>query len=345
MAHVAVLLSGGTDSAFAALHLKAQGHKVQGFTGLFHDGGPVSSSEDAAAAREICDALRIPHTSIDLRNEFKRHVVDPFVAAYTEGLTPNPCAWCNREIKLGKLLRLIRARGFDFVAAGHYARRGTVEGRMTLFEPLDKRRSQVYFLALIDPGVLAYLLLPAGDFRKEDVRRAVKEAGLPARARASQDLCFVGKGRYHDFLRMGRRPPECGSVVDSHGNVVGTHKGHAAYTPGQRFGMRGRRYYVLEKRPHTNTIVIGERRQAFKTEITATRINLFMPLTGAASSRLTVRYRYNSPPVGARIVEAEADRITVLTEEPCFAPAPGQVLAGYRDGCLVFGGIICGGGL
>jgi tRNA-specific 2-thiouridylase len=339
MAKVAVLLSGGVDSAFAALHLTSQGHDVEGFTAVLYEEDPASS-EDLAAARGICGGLAIPHSVVDLRDEFKRCVVDPFISAYADGVTPNPCAWCNRDVKLGILARLVLERGFHSVATGHYARVARIEGRMTLCEPLDKDRSQVYFLSLVDPDALGSLMLPLGDFRKADVRMAVGDAGLPARGRDSQDLCFVAGGNYHDFLKIGGGQPGVGRVLDTDGNVVAGHRGHTAYTVGQRFGFRGRRFYVLEKRPLTNEVVIGRREEALKTRITATRVNYFQPRGFMERDGLCVRYRYNSDPVGAAVSEAGPNQISVITDQPCFAPAPGQVLAGYINGCLVFGGVI-----
>jgi tRNA-specific 2-thiouridylase len=168
----------------------------------------------------------------------------------------------------------------------------------------------------------------------------VEEADLPVGAGDSQDLCFVAGGRYHDLLRREGCVPGHGEVLDTEGNVVGTHKGHTAYTPGQRFGVRGKRYYVIEKRSEANTIVIAGKDRALKSNIKATGVNLFLPLPADSSGRLRVRYRYNTPPVGARIVTAGDGRITVMTDEPCFAPAPGQVLAGYDGDNLVFGAII-----
>lgn len=338
MARVAVLMSGGIDSAGAALLLKRQGHKVEGITARLSEA--VGSAPDGVAAREVCRALGVPHTIVDLRCEFRRDILRSFVLGYLDGKTPNPCACCNRDIKLGRLAALVKERGFDFVATGHYARIGEIAGNATLCEPADRRKSQVYFLALVKPEVLGFLMLPLGDYHKEQVRRLLEGAGIPAAARDSQDLCFVAGSRYHDLLRLEGYVPRRGEVLDAEGNVVGTHKGHAAYTPGQRFGLRGKRLYVLEKRPETNTIVVGERDQALRSEITASGINLFLPLPAEGSGRLTIRYRYNSPPVEARIEVAGENRITVITEEPCFAPAPGQVLAGYMRDCLIFGGII-----
>jgi tRNA-specific 2-thiouridylase len=255
-------------------------------------------------------------------------------------MTPNPCAWCNRDIKLGELAKSILDKGLDLVATGHYARLGDVGGRRTLCEPLDRRKSQVYFLALVDPAVLRFLVFPLGDFRKTEVTRLVAEAGLTARAGESQDLCFVTRGKYHDFLRLSGRLPGTGEVLDMEGNVVGNHRGHTAYTVGQRFGVRGKRYYVVEKRSETNVLVIGEREQVLTNKIKASGINWFLSQEACGRDRISIRYRYNSPRVGARILGAGRDRVTVLTDEPCFAPAPGQVLAGYRNGCLLFGGII-----
>ncbi len=339
MARVAVLMSGGVDSAGAALLLKMQGHKVEGISARFwEDAG--TAADGIAGARETCRVLGVPHTVVDLRSEFRRDVLGRFISGYLEGKTPNPCACCNREIKLGRLAVWVKEQGFEFAATGHYARIGEIAGRTTLCEPVDKLKSQVYFLSLVKPEILGFLMLPLGDYHKKDVRRLLEDAGVPAAARDSQDLCFVAGGRYHDFLCLEGHVPSRGDVVDSDGNIVGTHKGHAAYTLGQRFGLRGKRYYVVDKCPETNTIVIGERDRALRSEITAAGINQFLPLPTQGSRTLSVRYRYNSRPVGARITDAGEDRITVITDEPCFAPAPGQVLAGYIHGCLVFGGII-----
>jgi tRNA-specific 2-thiouridylase len=333
------LLSGGVDSAFAALELKASGHEVEGFTAVFRDGGRAPGAEGAARAEALCRALSIPHSVVDLRAEFAHSVLVPFASAYAGGLTPNPCARCNRFLKLGELARIIRGRGFDWVATGHYARLAEVRGRVFLREPRDRRKSQVYFLSLVDPGDLERLKLPLADFRKEEVRSRVKQAGLAVRAGESQDLCFIARGRYVDFIRASGLDPGRGNVIDMEGGVLTTHKGHTAYTVGQRFGFRGKRYYVIEKRPRSNEIVIGERSQALRTRITAGGLNLFLPVS-EMTGKIKVRYRYNSAPVEATVEELGPDTVTVLTRTPCFAPAPGQVLAGYEAGRLVFGGII-----
>jgi tRNA-specific 2-thiouridylase len=322
------------------LLLKEAGHRVEGITARLWDAQGRSASESTTAARRICRFLHIHHEVVDLREDFERYVLGPFASAYLGGDTPNPCAYCNRDVKLGMLSEVARERDFDCVATGHYAKLGEVRGRITLCEPLDTRKSQVYFLALVNPEILGSLMFPLSVRRKDDVERLGREVGLPARNRESQDLCFVSGRSYYEFLKNRGYVPRPGDVVDTEGNVVGTHKGHAAYTPGQRLGIRGKRYYVVEKHPGSNTIVIGERPQVQRMSITAAGLNLFLPLTSEGSGRLKIRYRYNSPLVGAEITENGEDRITVVTDEPCFAPAPGQVLAGYRDDYLVFGAVI-----
>ena len=166
------------------------------------------------------------------------------------------------------------------------------------------------------------------------------KGGFPARDGESQDLCFIAAGRYHELLRDRAAEPGTGRVLDTDGLAVGSHKGHYAYTIGQRFGHSGKRYYVIEKRAATNEIVIAERERALKSRITVGSLNLFLPLEAVDGRNLRVKYRYNSSPVAAEIVEMGESTATFQTDTPCFAPAPGQILACYRDDCLILGGII-----
>jgi tRNA-specific 2-thiouridylase len=341
MARTAVLMSGGVDSSLAAWLLKDAGHDLTGITAKMWEGGSrCCDLEDIYRAERVCHRLGIPHVVLDLTRSFERHVVGPFVESYVSGQTPNPCAECNREVKLGRLLgRAVRA-GFDRVATGHYASTRLCHGHRVLSEPRDRRKSQVYFLSLIRPQVLDFLEFPLKNLTKSEAAVRVKALGLPARQGESQDLCFVSSGRYDQLLEDRRRGCGPGKVLDSTGKTVGEHRGHQAYTIGQRFGLRGRRYYVIEKRADKNEIVIGERDRALVSTIEAGCLNLFVPLDSIDQSRLRIKYRYNSPAVGASIDEISKHGLRVKTREPCFAPAPGQILAGYEDDCLVFGGII-----
>jgi tRNA-specific 2-thiouridylase len=340
MAKIAVLVSGGVDSACAALVLKRQGHELTGVTARLWRETESPSVGDGDTARAVCRRLGIPHVSVDLASDFERCVVGPFVASYLKGRTPNPCALCNRDLKLGKLVELALQRGFQRVATGHYAGISRIEGHLTFREPADKVKTQVYFLSLVHPDTLRWLELPLEGLLKAQVRRMSNEAELPYRKHDSQDLCFVTNGRYSDLLKDETAVSGRGNVLDMEGHVVGAHDGHFAYTIGQRLGIRGKRYYVIEKRAGTNEIVVAERDNALRHEISVSSPNLFVPLESFRSEQIDIKYRYNSPAVGAKVTDASADALTVVTEEPCFGPAPGQVLAGYRDGFLLFGAII-----
>ncbi len=338
MARIAVLMSGGVDSSGAAAILKEAGHDITGITALMSPTSP-SGGEEVYRARRVCHRLGVPHIVFDLTGEFDLHVIGPFVETYLRGMTPNPCAHCNREIKLGKLLQAALKCGFERVATGHYARLGSIGSRLVLCEPADRAKSQTYFLALVRPEVLEKLELPLADLRKDEVRNLVGGLDLRARDGESQDLCFVSTGGYHDIVRE-HSDAATGEVVDTKGRVVGTHRGHYAYTVGQRFGHSGKRYYVLEKHAFGNRIVIGERSEALKLRLVIRAVNYFVPFREFRRRNLYIKYRYNSAPVRARILEGETSRLLFAADEPCFAPAPGQVLACYCDDCLVCGGII-----
>jgi tRNA-specific 2-thiouridylase len=341
MARVAVLMSGGVDSSGAAALLTQQGHDVTGITARMS--GPPSAclgDDDVYRAQRVCHRLGIAHLVLDLREDFDRWVVRPFIDDYLQGTTPNPCAVCNREIKLGKILGLAVRSGFDRLASGHYAGIGQIEGRPVLCEPAEVRKSQVYFLALVRPGVLDRLEFPLRRIQKDRVREIVAGLDLAVRQGESQDLCFVPSGGYQRMMSDMWGGPAEGDVLDLEGNVIGRHRGHYAYTVGQRFGFRGKRYYVLEKRAGTNEIVVAERDRTLKSRITVAGGNFFVPLEDLADREITIKYRYNAPRVAAKVLKADDGRITFLAARPCFAPAPGQILACYWRDYLVCGGII-----
>ena len=227
---------------------------------------------------------------------------------------------------------------------------------------MDRDKSQTYFLTLIRSRVLDRLMFPLEGVSKQEARAMLSERGLPATVRESQDLCFVTSGRYEEFLlnemrtgagvgrtdenahgkeaASGGSPWRWGRLLDREGNVVGTHRGHFAYTIGQRLGYHGRRAYVIEKRPGTNEVVVGDREYALVSRITADEANWFTDPARLLDREVMVKYRYNSPAVAARLSNPGERSFEVTTNEPCFAPAPGQTLACYSNGYLVGGGVI-----
>ncbi len=341
MPRVAVLMSGGVDSSAAALLLARDGCEVVGITARMWDrGSRCCDEQDLALARRVCHALGILHVVVDLRAEFEKVVVEPFRRAYMSGMTPNPCAVCNREIKFGRLFRAAMAYDCDLVATGHYAGLGRLGGAVVIREPASRRKSQTYFLALVDPGVLGRFTFPLEKRSKNEARAMLAEHGLEARSGESQDLCFVAGGRYHEYLETGAGTRGAGKLVDAHGNVVGTHRGHYAYTIGQRLGYRGKRAYVLDKRPATDEVVVGDRELAMTSTIAAREANWFVDPAEHARGEIMVKYRYNTPAVSGRIRRLGDGTFEVTTREPCFAPAPGQIVACYKDGFLLGGGVI-----
>lgn len=341
MPRIAVLMSGGVDSSVAALVLKRAGHDLIGLTArMFGGASKCCGDDDIYRAQRVCHKLDIPHRVLDLGREFDRLVIAGFVESYVEGLTPNPCSICNSEIKFGAMLAAARRFGFERLASGHYARLEKVGDKLVFAEPADRRKSQAYFLALVPQQVLASLEFPLASLEKRDVRAMVEAAGLPARETESQDLCFIVSGKYEDMLKARAVWPGPGDVLDPDGKVVARHRGHMAYTVGQRFGVGGRRLYVLSKRASRNEITVGERGRTLMRSITARPVNYFSGVETGPGSVVSVKYRYNSPPVGAVITEECGDHITVLLDEPGFAPAPGQILACYKDDLLICGGTI-----
>lgn len=350
MARIAVLMSGGVDSSAAALLLTQEGHEAVGVTARMWDkGSRCCDDEDIGRARRVCHALGMSHVVLDLRREFEEHVVRPFRTDYMRGLTPNPCAVCNRDIKFGRLFRAARTYGCSLVATGHYSGLGKYEGSILLKEPASREKSQTYFLALINASVLDRLVFPLESKSKDEARALLAGRGLEARSRESQDLCFVTSGKYEEFLKRegggeGGAGGE-GKLLDTEGNVVGAHRGHFAYTIGQRLGHHGKRSYVVEKRPETNEVVVGDREHTMVRRIAASGANWLVDPALYARAAIMVKYRYNTPPAPARISELGEGTFGVITDEPCFAPAPGQVLACYRDDFLLGGGLISATGL
>ena len=349
---VCVAMSGGVDSAGAALLLRQAGYAVSGVTLRLHAckdrPGLCGSSEDIDAAREAAAAMGIPHTVLDLQELFAREVMDRFVSEYVRGRTPNPCIDCNRTIKFGALLDWALDHGADFLATGHYARIGYDEaaGRHLLLRGRAPRKDQSYVLYQLTQGQLGHLLLPVGTYEKPELRRLAEEAGLSNAGKAdSQDICFIPDGDYPAFLRRyGGVEPVPGDFVDLTGQVLGRHRGLECYTTGQRKGLgvsAGEPVYVVRKELDTRRIVLGPDSALYTRELIAEAVNLISvpQLTGPMA--VTAKTRYSQREAAATVEPLPDGRIRVVFEEPQRAVTAGQAVVLYDGEKVVGGGTIC----
>lgn len=352
MTAVCVAMSGGVDSAGAALLLRQAGYAVSGVTLRLHAckdrPGLCGSSEDIDAAREAAAAMGIPHTVLDLQELFAREVMDRFVSEYVRGRTPNPCIDCNRTIKFGALLDWALDHGADFLATGHYARIGYDEaaGRHLLLRGRAPRKDQSYVLYQLTQGQLGHLLLPVGTYEKPELRRLAEEAGLSNAGKAdSQDICFIPDGDYPAFLRRyGGVEPVPGDFVDLTGRVLGRHRGLECYTTGQRKGLgvsAGEPVYVVRKELDTRRIVLGPDSALYTRELIAEAVNLISvpQLTGPMA--VTAKTRYSQREAAATVEPLPDGRIRVVFEEPQRAVTAGQAVVLYDGEKVVGGGTIC----
>jgi tRNA-specific 2-thiouridylase len=338
---VAVAMSGGVDSAVALLRA---GPRALGVTlRLWIDpAAPDSeraccSPEAVIAARETCHALGLPHVTLDLREEFRRAVVGPFVRGYARGETPNPCIRCNGSFRFAELLAFAKRAGSARLATGHYARIVSHRGTRLLARAADAAKDQSYMLARLDPRLLDRIWFPLGEQTKDDTRAEAARAGLAAVGRPeSQEACFLGSGDYREFLVRHGVEAEEGVVVGEDGRRLGRHDGFWRFTPGQRRGLGvsgGEPLYALRTDPATNTVVAGPR-ASLAVETISARGRLYVPV-----ARADVKWRYRSPAAPAEVEETEHGfRLTL--DEPAYAVAPGQAAVLYEGDAVVGAGLL-----
>jgi tRNA-uridine 2-sulfurtransferase len=338
---VAVAMSGGVDSAVALLRAGAGAIGVT--LRLWIDpAAPASeraccSPEAVIAARETCHALGLPHVTLDLRDEFRRAVVAPFVRGYARGETPNPCTRCNGSFRFAELLAFADRAGASRLATGYYARIVDHRSRRLLARARDPKKDQSYMLARLDPRFLDRIWFPLGEQTKEQTRAEAARAGLTvARRTESQEACFLGGGDYRDFVsRHGVADAE-GEIVDEQGRQLGRHGGFWRFTTGQRRGLgvsAAEPLYVLRTDPGANTVVVGPR-ESLAVETISARGRLYVRVNHAE-----VKWRYRSPAVPAAVEETEHG-FRLELEAPAYGVAAGQTAVLYDDGVVVGAGLL-----
>lgn len=353
---VVIGMSGGVDSSVAAYLLKQQGYDVIGVTmqiwqdkskeDFEREGGccSLSAVEDA---RRVCAKIDIPFYVMNFKQIFEKMVIDYFVDEYLEGRTPNPCIACNKFIKFDALLERSKALEAEYVATGHYARILYDEGlkRHIIKKSAAPLKDQTYVLYNLTQDQLSHILMPLGDYNKEQVREIARELDLrTANKPESQEICFVEDNDYGRFIserRGGDVKP--GYFVDTQGRRLGTHKGIAHYTVGQRKGLGiafGKPMYVVEIIPDKNLVVLGDESEVFSRELTASQMNYIAFEKLEKPISVKAKIRYSAKEAEATVTPIDNERVKVVFEEPQRAITPGQAVVFYQGDVLVGGGTI-----
>ncbi len=349
---VVVGLSGGVDSAVAALLLKRRGARVQALhmTNWDDDEGYCTAAADLQDARRVCEQLDIPLHHVDFAAEYRERVFAEFLDEYRAGRTPNPDVLCNREIKFGVFRDYAKRLGAELLATGHYARTAVTGGETHLLKGIDSGKDQSYFLHAVSEAALRETLFPLGELRKAEVRALARDAGLATHDKKdSTGICFIGERPFREFL-AGFLPARPGIIRSADGQELGRHDGLMFYTLGQRqgLGIGGRRdagdapWYVAAKDLGTNELVVvqGDHPLLYSRELlTGPPSWIGTPPRFRDGMRCAARVRYRQEDQGCRVTAAGDGRLQVVFDSRQRAVAPGQYAVFY-DGERCLGGAV-----
>lgn len=342
MPKVLLGMSGGVDSSTAAALLMQSGYEVTGATLIMHD----IHEKDAANAQKVAQALGIPHKAIDMRADFEKFVLSPFVAEYERGRTPNPCVLCNGSVKFPGLLRAADELGCEYIATGHYAAIGRRDGHPIITAATDRAKDQSYFLYMLGEDVLDRLLFPLSGMTKPEIRALASKLGIPsASSPDSQDICFIKDIACGDFVReYSKKEPTPGSFTDTSGNILGAHKGILFYTVGQRKGLgisAPTPLYVRSIDGESGNIVLCREDELYRTRVYAEGCRYFAGELPEKPFTANVSLRYTKKPGQATVTSLGGGRALIEFDTPQRAPAPGQSAVFFDGDDLLGGGIIC----
>ena len=334
---VAIGMSGGVDSSVAACLLKDKGYNVIGVTLELLDNEETKKSiEDAKA---ICKKIDIKHYVCDLKEEFKKEIVQNFITAYKQGKTPNPCVLCNRLFKFGLFYKKALELGADYISTGHYARVKNNRLMMSLADGKD----QSYFLCQIKKEILPKVLFPLNEFQsKEEIRTLARKYQLPvSEKKDSQEVCFIPNDDYKTFLKKNGQEEVEGKIILTDKTVLGNHKGLFNYTIGQRKGLNisyKEPLYVIQLDTKNNSLIVGTNNELFNQELTATNMNYLVEKDEFFKTKLFAKIRSRGNLEEVDTVTEEQNRLKIKFKNKLRAITPGQLIVFYNENKECLGG-------
>jgi tRNA-specific 2-thiouridylase len=358
---VLVAMSGGVDSSVSAALLKRKGYELVGVYMNFWSDPTVFEDQDLVKfpqnkccsieslnnARKIANELDIPFYVLNVKDRFKKQIVDYFIDTYRMCRTPNPCVECNRNIKFGFLLERMKQLNCDYVATGHFAQIKKKGSIFSLYMGKDKIKDQSYFLYTLNQEKLKHILFPVGSFTKEKVKKLARKYGFKktAEKKESQGVCFFPDKKYEDFLKRHFDDSilKTGPILTTKGEKIGKHKGLQLFTVGQRKGIEiggeEKPWYVVSLDYKQNALIVGKNHELFQKKFTVGNLTFTENDLKNGEYKISARIRYRFPPQKAVLTKTNNSAVIVF-EEPQRAITPGQSVVFYSRNRVLGGGII-----